>query len=413
MIKNRDIVIISLQAWDMAIGGNCRDIAKEFSRNNRVLYINSPLDRSTLWRERRTPLVEKRVEILKGRSDDLVRVEENLWTLYPKTLLESISRIPSRWMFDIGNRINNRRLAEEIKSAIRRLGFRDIILFNDNNMYRGFYLKELLNPRLYVYYSRDNLLAIDFWKLHGKRIEPLLMKKADLVVSNSTYLTNIARKYNPNSIYAGQGCDLSMYDEKKIFTVPEDIVSIPYPVIGYSGVLFSLRLDIEIIRYLARQNPRWNVVLIGPEDDDFRNSGLHSFSNVHFLGNKRPEELPAYVSHFDVAINPQKLNELTIGNYPRKIDEYLAMGKPVVATKTEAMSAFSEFCSLAENKEEFSLNIENALLDDSPVRETERQVFTREHTWEKSVEKIYLAMDETMAQKQSRYGSIIQDINYQ
>ena len=56
--------------------------------------------------------------------------------------------------------------------------------------------------------------------------------------------------------------------------------------------------------------------------------------NVHFLGAKKTDELASYMEHFDVCINPQVVNDLTIGNYPRKIDEYLAMGKAVVATDT-------------------------------------------------------------------------------
>jgi hypothetical protein len=36
----------------------------------------------------------------------------------------------------------------------------------------------------------------------------------------------------------------------------------------------------------------------------------------------------------------QLSNNLTIGNYPRKIDEYLAMGKPIVATSTKTMQMF-------------------------------------------------------------------------
>jgi glycosyltransferase involved in cell wall biosynthesis len=55
------------------------------------------------------------------------------------------------------------------------------------------------------------------------------------------------------------------------------------------------------------------------------------------LGAQDVNRLPEYIKASDVCINPQLLNETTKGNYPRKIDEYLAMGKPVVATKTIAM----------------------------------------------------------------------------
>ncbi len=59
---------------------------------------------------------------------------------------------------------------------------------------------------------------------------------------------------------------------------------------------------------------------------------------------KKPEQTAAYIHHFTICINPQLVNPLTIGNYPRKIDEYLASGKPVVATATQAMEMFRELC---------------------------------------------------------------------
>jgi glycosyltransferase involved in cell wall biosynthesis len=169
-------------------------------------------------------------------------------------------------------------------------------------------------------------------------------------------------------------------------------------------VLFNLRLDIDIIRYLAQEHPKWNIVLIGPEDNDFRESDLHSLKNVHFLGNKSPDQLPEYVSRFDVAINPQKLNELTIGNYPRKVDEYLAMGKPVVALKTEAMSVFAGHTYLATNKVEFGQGIEKALFENTPELETRREVFARDHSWENNVKEIYRAMEMVMGNRQTLHG---------
>ena len=44
MITGRDFIITSLQSWDIAIGSNAKDIAKEISRHNRVLYVNTPVD---------------------------------------------------------------------------------------------------------------------------------------------------------------------------------------------------------------------------------------------------------------------------------------------------------------------------------------------------------------------------------
>ena len=103
-------------------------------------------------------------------------------------------------------------------------------------------------------------------------------------------------------------------------------------------------------------------------------------------------DLPAYINAFDVCVNPQLLNEVTIGNYPRKIDEYLAVGKPVVATATDAMSVFSDHVYLGKGKEDYVRLIELALAENSPARSQARQSFASSHTWENSVGEIYRAI---------------------
>ncbi|HPE43534.1 MAG TPA: glycosyltransferase [Bacteroidales bacterium] len=389
MIKNRDFIIVGLQALDSRIGSNCINLAHEIARHNRVLYVNYPLDRLTKIREKNDPLIQKRIRINKGEEPELVQVSENLWNLFPKTTLESISQLPFDGLFDFFNKINNKRFAGEIKKAIDTLGFSNYFIFNDSDMFRSFYLKEMLKPELYIYYTRDNLIAVDFWKKQGIRIEAALMKKADLVVANSTYLAEHAGQFNPHSYYVGQGCDVSLFDEKLVKEKPADLQPVSSPVIGYIGALFSLRLDIGVLEYLAEQRPDWSIVLVGPEDEAFKASKLHQMTNVHFLGSKPMEALPSYLNYFDVALNPQKLNEVTIGNYPRKIDEYLAMGKPTVATRTKAMEVFEDHTYLAETKEDYLKLVEQAMQENSPEKAEARSVFARSHTWENNVAEIY------------------------
>jgi len=389
MLKNRDIIMVGLAALDSRIGSNVINLAEVFSKNNRVLYVNYPLDRLTLLRERKDPLIQKRREILKGKRPQMEKINENMWSFYPKTILESINQLPIDWLFDILNKINNKRFANEIKKTIKELNFKDIIIFNDTDMFRSFYLKELIGAKTHVYYTRDNMVAVDYWKTQGIRIEATLMAKADLVVANSTYLAELASRFNPHSYYVGQGCDVTLFDNKLIKDLPDDMKSIHKPIIGYIGVLYTLRLDIEVLTHIARSRPDWSVVLVGPEDEAFKNSELHQIENVHFLGSKKMEELPQYLYGFDVALNPQKLNEVTIGNYPRKIDEYLAMGKPTVATKTKAMEVFKEYVYLADSKEAYVELINRALKENTPEKELEREKLARSHTWDANAEAIY------------------------
>jgi glycosyltransferase involved in cell wall biosynthesis len=388
-MQNRDIVIAGLQSWNIGIGSNCKNIAIEFSKNNRVLYVNPPIDRISA--------IKSFIKTKKPNSSipDLSEVKENLWVFNPKSKIESISSLPVNFLFDLINKHNNKVFAREIKKAIDKLGFKNYIHFCDSDIFRSFYLKDLLKPSLYIYYTRDNLLAVKYWQTQGRRIEPQHMANADLVVANSSYLAKLASAYNSNSHFVGQGCDLTAFKPGNFNNLPVDIAQIPKPIIGYIGALKTLRLNIDVIEHIAAAKPEWNIVLIGPEDDTFKKSKLHLMKNVWFLGSKKENELPTYLNAFDVAINPQIVNEVTRGNYPRKIDEYLAMGKPVVATQTEAMDYFSEFVSLATSNTEWVESIEKELKNDNEELQEKRMSYAAEHTWEKNVSEIYKCISNT------------------
>ncbi len=397
MIKGRDIVIVGQQPWDVAIGSNCKNIALEFSKHNRVLYVNSPLDRITAWKNKRDSKIKKRINIVNGVETGLLVITPNLWNLYPNKIIESINWINSQFIFEILNKVNNKRFADSIQEAIQQLGFKDIILFNDNDIFRCFYLKQLLKPAVSVYYSRDYMLAVNYWKKHGLKLEPALIAQSDVCVANSTYLADYCRKYNAHAYYVGQGCELDIFKGLTNKEKPTDMQLIANPVIGYVGALLGLRLDLTILLDIAKAKPEWAIVLVGPEDEAFQLSDLHQCKNVYFLGAKSPDQLPQYIHAFDICLNPQILSEVTIGNYPRKIDEYLAMGKPVVATSTPFMETiFSEYTYLGKNGEDYVTLICKALEEDNPQKQQARITFASGHTWENSVNEIYKAIEQVM-----------------
>ena len=383
MISNRDIIVVGLQPWDIKIGSNCKNMAMEMSRNNRVLYVNRALDRISALRSAKDDKVQTRRNSLRGEVNDITPVNDSLWTLDPRTILESINWIPFTGLFDLGNYINNKRLAKQINQAAKRLAFKNILLFIDNDFFRALYLPELLDDvHQTIYYIRDKLTSQPYFKKHGTRLEPVLMKKATMVAANSAYLAEYAKAYNSNAFDIGQGCDFDWL-KKSLPGTPEEVQSLKGPVIGYVGALLAARLDITLLEDIATQMPAWNLVLVGPEDDAFRKSKLHQLPNVLFTGNRAAEQLPAYINSFDVCINPQVINEMTIGNYPRKIDEYLALGKPVVATDTAAMQMFAPYVYLCRNKEEYISQI-TAALNEKPFKEPRIQ-FALSHTWENCV----------------------------
>ncbi|HMH24601.1 MAG TPA: glycosyltransferase [Puia sp.] len=388
-VKGRDMVIIGLQPWYYEIGSNCKNIATHLALDNRVLYVNLPMNRKTWYSKHKSKGVQDHYDLIRNKGEKIRRVSQNMWEFYPPTVLESINWLPSTSLFRMGCRLNNRRFAHDIRQAAQTLGFRDLILFNDNDVYNGFYLKEYLSPDLYIYYMRDFLQGYDYFKKHLPGLEPELIKKADFVAANSIYYTEYAAEYNSKSSYMGQGCNLELFDPSVEHPRPQEMAAFRSPVIGYVGALDSERLDEKIIEGIALANPAWNVVLVGPEDSFFAGSRLHGIPNVHFLGRKPLQQLPAYINAFDICINPQLINTITRGNYPLKIDEYLAMGKPVVASRTRAMKLFEGQTYLADRQEEYPGLIMKALAENSQDRQQQRLVFARSHTWENCMKELY------------------------
>jgi teichuronic acid biosynthesis glycosyltransferase TuaH len=379
-IKNKDIVLFSFQPWESGIGFNFKEMAFELAKYNRVLFVNRAPDRNSLLRKKNESNQLK-------KKTELTQIEENLWLYNPDIVMESINWISIDPLYDILNKINNRRLASAIKKIIKKLGFKDFIFINDNDFYRGLYQKEYLECSHYIFYIRDFLTIQPYFRKHGTRLEEKIIKKADLVVANSAYLANYAAQWNEMTFDIEQGCDLKNYLSTN-YPMPDDIATINRPIIGYCGAVTSMRLDISVIEYIALSFPDYSIVFVGPVDKTFEKSKLNNLKNIHFTGLKKLEEIPAYISHFNICMNPQMINPLTVGNYPRKIDEYLVMGKPVVATATMAMEMFRDYVFLCKTKEDYVTQINLILSNEQFLsdKEKERRInFALTHSWENSI----------------------------
>ncbi|MCA6078766.1 glycosyltransferase [Fulvivirga sedimenti] len=381
-----DFLIVAKQPWENEVAHNAKNIAFEIARDHRVVYVNPPLSRKEYLFGKTHPIRQHKSLISNG--DYLEKISENLWVFYPSAITESINWIRSHRIFDWLNRHNNLQLAKSLNWLLDELQFTSYMLFNDSEMFQALDAPELLEPKPLrsIYYIRDNLITQPYWKRHGTRIEPLLAARYDMVVSNSDFLGDYLREYNPKTYMVGQGCDLTLFDAEKMYEMPADMKDISGIKVGYTGFLTSMRLDIDLLEHSARKNPGLSFILVGPEDDDFQKSALHGLPNVYFLGNKPIEELSSYIHHFDIAINPQVVNGMTIGNYPRKIDEYLAMGKPVVARKTRAMDYFGEHVYLYESESEFIECVNLAMKENNSQKRNGRIEFARQHTWKSNVE---------------------------
>ena len=109
------------------------------------------------------------------------------------------------------------------------------------------------------------------------------------------YLAKYASQWNSRTFDIEQGCDLNSYANTN-FPMPADLAAIKRPIIGYSGAVTDMRLDITVIEHIAQSFPDYSIVFVGPVDKAFKKSRLKNYKNIHFTGIKKPDEIPAYFS---------------------------------------------------------------------------------------------------------------------
>lgn len=182
-----------------------------------------------------------------------------------------------------------------------------------------------------IYDCMDELANFKMAPPHLKSIEAELIDRADVVFTGGVSLYE-AKKHRHDNIHPFP----SSVDKCHFLTArgklpePLDQASIPHPRFGYYGVIDE-RLDLELIGSLAASRPELSFVFLGPVAK-ISASDLPQAPNIHYLGQKRYDDLPAYLSGWDVALMPFALNEATRFISPTKTPEYLAAGRPVVST---------------------------------------------------------------------------------
>lgn len=379
-----DFIITSLQPWDIEIGSTIKNTALEISKKNRVFYINTPPGLLQWLRTYR---------ILSKRKD--IMVNENLHIVYCNTPALPVGSMPFKWLFRIANYYNNYKVAQTIKKAIQRYKIQKHIHIIDTDIFRSRYLKPLLHPEISIYYRRDYIIGVEYWKRYGPACERSLVSQSDIVLTNSSYFAEELKPINPNIYTINTGVNLKLYDARIKHEMPADLTGLSAPIIGYTGAIIERRLNSELLYTIIQKLPEYNFVFVGPEDEHFRNHSLHQLENVFFTGHKEVEELPRYIQHFDVCINPQRINAITEGNYPLKIDEYLAMGKPVVATGTHTMrDVFINHTHLADDSDSWIKSLKMAVDETHDAALSEERIsFAHTHSWTQSVEKIYKAIE--------------------
>jgi glycosyltransferase involved in cell wall biosynthesis len=388
-MEGHDILCFAPGPWD-DIWRNRHQIMTRLARANRVLYIEPwpnlrPMLRA--WRNGRLSLADV-------RGPRLSQVGPDLFVYRPADWAPRAARFPLR-------AATQALYMASLRRVLRRLQIREPILWlflPDMEVFVGRF-----DEKLVIYHMVDEYTGYhgvsEAWRAVMQSMEQQLAKRADLVFVSSPTLLERKKALNecvylvPNAVDYETFAAVSL--DKK--THPEGITHLPSPVAGYVGAIND-KLDVDLLARIADRVRDWSLLLVGPvrvEDAEGQCAldKLRAMPHVKFLGRQDVQDVPRYISACDVCLLPYRINEWTRNIDSLKLYEYLACGKPVVATDVPAVRRFGEVVEIASGESDFVARMNAALRLDSPRLQAKRRSVAAQNTWEQRVDAISAAIE--------------------
>ncbi|MCZ8518558.1 MULTISPECIES: glycosyltransferase [Paenibacillus] len=213
------------------------------------------------------------------------------------------------------------------------------------------------------------------WLVH----EPAMAGAADVIFCTAERIHERIRRQYPGARTAlvrnAYDASMGLHDRTAAAAAPPpELPEHSGPWIGYIGA-WAPWVDDMLLRKTARALPDTAVMVIGPE---FGRKYARD-PRLHFLGMKPHSELPLYMERCSLFVIPFRLTDVTLATNPVKAYEYLATGKPVIATRLPECRRMAPFVDCARDHGEFVKLA--ALRLTSPGDSRARTAYALEHTW--------------------------------
>jgi glycosyltransferase involved in cell wall biosynthesis len=238
-----------------------------------------------------------------------------------------------------------------------------------------------------IYEYIDDLEVFPHDLREMQRYHQIMCRDANIVVTTARKLYDQVKPIRPDALLNPNAVDYEHFApaRSKDIPVPDElrpIVEKRQPVIGYYGAL-ARWFDYNLLKAVAALRPNYQFVLIGLDyDHTLTPSRLLEMPNVYWLGVKPYQELPKYLAHFNVAMIPFVISEITHSTSPIKLFEYMAGQKPVVVTPMKE-SLHTPGILAGRTPHEFARSLDEALkLQSDPSYLELSDKVAQENTWD-------------------------------
>lgn len=379
VLKGQDIVCISSIDWDFIWQGHQQIMSTLAANGNRVLFVENTGVRRPNFKD--IPRLRKRIRNWWRGTKGFRQEQDNLFVYSPLVLPFPYSRI-ARWM-------NRFIITRAIRRWIQALGLQRPLVWTFLPTPLALDIIDAIEPTLVIYYCIDDFESSSSGARLIRQAEDRLLKAADLVFVTSERLRHRVLEQREQVEVLPFAVDFPRFEKERLAnqSKPNELVEIDSPIVGYVGGLHRW-VDQELLVEAARVLPDVEFVFVGPEQCDM--SKLKAQPNIHLLGSRNYDELPRYIKCFDVGLIPYVLSEYALNVYPTKLNEYLAMGLPVVATNLPEVRKFNEdfndVVRIGDGPASFASQIQESLANNTPAQVQRRIEVASQNSWQARLE---------------------------
>ncbi len=191
----------------------------------------------------------------------------------------------------------------------------------------------LSGPPNVVYDVTDDWRSAELTPPERRRLvaaEDALATRARTIVCSEELWRRWKERYGVDAVIVNNAADIDAIRRAH----PRDLGS-EGPHVGYVGTLHDERLDVGLVLHTAEALGGGRVHLVGPDSlTEGSRRRLRSNPRTLLHGRVRAQDVPSWLTAFDVLISPHVVTEFTRSLDAIKAYEYLATDLPVVATPT-------------------------------------------------------------------------------
>ena len=391
-----DVICISSIDFDFIWQGHQEIMSRLAASGHRVLFIENTGVRPP--RPADLPRMLSRLRNWRRGTKGFREERPNLFVHSPLVVPLPYSRIAqwlNRWM-----------LMRGINRWMRAVGATRPVVWTFLPTPLARELIKAISPALTIYYCIDDLASSSHEARKIVKSEQALFREADLVFVTSERLRQRAAQFSQRVHLFPFAVNLAVFQKSREEreSIPSDLAALKRPVAGYVGGLHQW-VDQDLLAAIAAKLPNINFALIGPEQTDV--SRLKALPNVHLFGQRPHAELPRYVGGFDCGLVPYRITEYTANVYPTKLNEYLVMGIPVVATDLVEIRRFNAehglMVQIAESADEYAAAVKSAVSAvPLPSEVSQRIAVAESNSWERRLGKMSQLIDAELEERLTR-----------